>query len=82
MAGNFVMNFFLTAGLSQLWSMINTQQIIVMMPLFNLNLPANAGMFFGFIMNLASFNLLPTDRFYNAYFNMKAYDPGAISANF
>jgi hypothetical protein len=53
-----------------------------MMPLFKQNLPANAGMFFGFIMNLASFNLLPTDRFYNAYFNMKAYDLGAINANF
>jgi len=41
--------------------MINTQQLMVMMPLFNQNLPANAGMFYGFVMDLASFNLLPTD---------------------
>jgi hypothetical protein len=67
---NFVLNFFLQAALSQLWSMVNTQQIIVMMPLFNLNLPANAGIFYAFIMNLASFNFLPTGTFYNKYFDM------------
>jgi len=49
MAGNLVMNIILSASLQQLWSLINTQQIIVLMPLFNLKLPPNAGMFFGFI---------------------------------
>ncbi len=82
MAGNFAINLVLSAGLSQLWSMINTQQIIVVMPLFNTNIPANAGMFFGFIMNLASFNLLPTDKFYNQYLNMSKDDPGALNSNF
>ena len=81
MAGNFALNVVLSAGLSQLWSMINTQQIIVVMPLFNTNIPANAGMFFGFIMNLASFNLLPTDEFYNSYMVM-SNDPGALNSNF
>ena len=75
------MNLVLSAGLSQLWSMINTQQIIVVMPLFNTNIPANAGMFFGFIMNLASFNLLPTDEFYHSYMVMSK-DPGALNSNF
>jgi hypothetical protein len=65
--GAFLLNFFLTAALSQLWALINTQQIIVMMPLFNVNLPANAAECFGFIMTLASFNLLPMNIFYNAY---------------
>ena len=60
----------LSAGLSQLWSMINTQQLIVMLPLFNQQIPANAGMFFGFLMNIASFDLLPTDLFYDAYLNL------------
>lgn len=59
--------------------MINTQHIIVVMPLFNLNLPANAGFFYSFIMNIASFNLLPTENFYNAYFDMKKDDTGAIN---
>ncbi len=53
-----------------------------MMPLFNTGLPANAGMVFGFIMNLASFNLLPTDQFYNTYFKMSQDDQGALNNNF
>ena len=34
MGTNFVINIFLAGSLNQLWSMINTQQLIVMMPLF------------------------------------------------
>jgi hypothetical protein len=44
------LNIILSASLQQLWSMINTQQIIVLMPLFSINLPPNAAVFFGFIM--------------------------------
>jgi hypothetical protein len=67
--GSLILNFFLRAALSQIISMINTQQIIVLMPLFGLNLPANAALFFGFLTNLASFNMLPTDKFYNTVFD-------------
>ncbi len=52
------------------------------MPLFNTTLPANAGMVYGFTMNLASFNLLPTDQFYNAYFDISKDDQGALNNNF
>ena len=40
------------------------------MPLFAVNLPPNANYFFGFIMTIASFDILPTDSFYNDYFDM------------
>ena len=53
-----------------------------MLPLFHLQMPANAGIFFGYLMNIASFNLLPTDKFYNAYFDLKAYDNGPLNSNF
>lgn len=43
---NFILNLLLSASLQQIWSMINTQQIIVMLPLFNLSLPTNAEDFF------------------------------------
>jgi hypothetical protein len=66
--GSLILNFFLRAALSQVLSMINTQQLIVVMPLFDLNLPANAALFFGILTNLASFNMLPTDSFYNFVF--------------
>jgi hypothetical protein len=32
-------------------------------------MPANAEIFFGFVMQLAAFNLLPTDLFYDTYFS-------------
>ena len=51
------------------------------MPLWNVKLPANAAMFFGFIMTIASFDLLPTDTFYNEYFPSMA-PTTAINANF
>ena len=62
--------------------MIDAQQIIVMMPLFNVNLPTNAGIFFRLVMRIASFDLLPTDAFYDKYFNMKKDDRGPINDNF
>lgn len=38
------------------------------MPLWNVNLPANAVLFYGFIMQIASFDILPTDLFWNYCF--------------
>jgi hypothetical protein len=80
MASNMALNIILSASLQQLWSMINTQQIIVLMPLFTIKLPPNAGVFFGFIMQIASFDILPTEGFYDKYFNMD--DTTAINENF
>ena len=45
-------------------------------------MPANAGLFFGVLMNIASFDLLPTDKFYDAYFDLKEEDDGAVDDNF
>ena len=54
-----------------------------MMPLFSLNLPANAAVFFGILTDLAAFNMLPTDQFYNTFFpELESADPGAFSENF
>jgi len=55
-ASNFVLNLFISASLNQLWAMINTQQLIVMMPLFQIEMPANAGIFFANVMEIASFD--------------------------
>ena len=37
--------------------MINTQQLIVMMPLFKIEMPANAEMFFTGMMQIAAFDV-------------------------
>ena len=53
------------------------------MPLFRVSLPPDAQIFFGFVMQLAAFNLLPTDLFYDTYFSsMKEAETGPINENF
>ena len=42
-----ILQLLIGASLNQLWALINTQQLIVLMPLFKTNIPANAGLFFG-----------------------------------
>ena len=61
MGGNFVINLILAASLSQLWSMLNGLQLAVHLPLFNLLFPANANMFIEFVIDLATFDLVPPE---------------------
>jgi hypothetical protein len=42
-----------------LWGMINVMQIIVHMPLLNVQLPENAMLFYSLIIDISSFNLIP-----------------------
>ena len=51
-----------------------------MMPLFNLALPANAGIFFGLLMKIASFDIIPTDIFFNEVLSWVSTDP--VNNNF
>ena len=44
-------------------------------------MPANAAMFYGFIMTIAAFDILPTETFYNNYFPDMA-PTQAINSNF
>ena len=39
-----------------------------MLPLFSLATPANTTIFFGFLMQIASFDLLPMDLIYDIFF--------------
>lgn len=52
----------------------------MLMPLFTLKLPQNAALFFNFIMQIAAFDVLPTDAFYDDYFSMEAKE--AVNDNF
>ena len=51
-----------------------------MLPLFNLALPANAGIFFGFLMQIASFDIIPMEKFYSDVLYWTTTDP--INDNF
>ena len=75
LAGNFVLNFILSASLQQVWSLIESQQIIVLMPLFKIDIPANVGMFFGYIIAIASFDLIPIDDYIDQYGGLTPVEP-------
>ena len=58
------------ASLSQIWSMINTMQLIVLMPLFKVNIPANADMLFKKIMEISAFELVDLNDPINYMLNL------------
>ena len=61
MASNFVVNLILITSISQLWGTINGLQILVYMPLFWIKFPANANMFNIYLIDIASFDIVPSE---------------------
>ncbi len=43
-----------------LWGMINVMQVIVHMPLLNVQFPENASYFFSLIIQISSFDIIPS----------------------
>jgi len=56
---SFIINLLLSASMNLLWSMMNTLQIIVHLPLVNLTYPSNAMLFSSAFLTLAQFDILP-----------------------
>ena len=67
-------NIALSASLQMLWSMINVIQLIVKLPLLNINFPQNAAFFYNLITEISSFNLIPTDKINKVFFNFTDRD--------
>ena len=62
-ASSAIVQIISSASLSQLWSMINSLQIVVYLPLFGQNkFPSNANVFNGFLLRIATFDLINTDE--------------------
>jgi len=57
-----------------LWGMLNVMQLIVNMPLLNVMFPQNAIMFYGFINDIANFDIIPTDKIKQAIFSFSKED--------
>jgi len=55
--------------------MINTQQLIVLLPLFEINLPANAGLFFRQLMSIAAFEFFEIGEFTNSLLDLEPTSP-------
>ncbi len=75
MASNFVINILISASLNQLWAMINTQQLMVMMPLFKIEMPANAGIFFKHVMEIAAFDFYDFGDIIHEHMQIEPTDP-------
>ena len=73
--GNFILNLMMSSSLNMLWSMINTQQLIVLMPCFDIQIPANVQMFFNQINKIASFDIVDLDPFINKVLNLNETEP-------
>jgi hypothetical protein len=58
--------------------MINVLQIICNLPLFNLKFPANANFATGLIMNIVSFDIIPTEQAYDSIFNFTDINPDEV----
>ena len=64
---NFALNFILSAALNQLLSMIRIIQLLALFPLIDVKIPANAAKFFVFLLQVASFDVLPVSSLYDKY---------------
>ena len=56
-----MLNFVLSASLNYLWSMIEAQQLIVMLPEFNITMTALPNTFVTEFINIANFDVIEMD---------------------
>jgi len=64
---NFLTNLVFSTSLNLLWSMANSLQIIVHLPLINITLPYNVLLASSFLANVASFEIIPTEAIYSKF---------------
>ena len=80
LSSNYIINVMIAGSLHQLWALINSQQIIVLFPLYRISMPANAGIYFNVLMQVAAFDFFDTDEW---YYDMKmGYEIEPHSPNF
>ena len=58
-----LINVFFAAGLQEIFNMIESLQIVILLPLLNVLIPANTGMFFNELTSIAAFDIFETNEF-------------------
>ena len=61
-ASNLIVNLIFLTSVNQLWGAVNNLQILVYMPLFWVKFPANASQFNGFLIEVATFEVVPSEE--------------------
>lgn len=74
-SSNFILNLLLFASISQLWSAINSLQILVYLPLFWVKFPANASTFTAFLLDIATFDMVPSEEINGEVFVLPDDEP-------
>ena len=64
-ASNVFINAVIAFTLQGVWSMLESQQIIVLFPLFEIILPANAKSVFSLLLQIAAFDAMPTEQIWD-----------------
>ena len=59
------MNTLIAGALQYIWLKVNSQQIVIMMPLFAITMPANAKVIFAVLLQIAAFDMIPVERMYD-----------------
>ena len=70
-ASQFVMNFFLSAGLMHFFDMLNALQIMCFMTMINQQFPANAQFFVNTIIGVLNVDILSPDYLNDVLFNFE-----------
>ena len=66
--------------MNTLFGMINFLQIVVFIPMFKTKFPPNALYLFGNLIDVATFDILPTDDYFPIIFDLP--ETGAINESF
>ena len=70
-----VFNTLLGASMGAVFGMINSLQIIIILPLFDASMPANTGMVFQYLTKIAAFDLLEIGDFVDEFLELEQTDP-------
>jgi hypothetical protein len=77
-ASNVVLQVVLSGSMAQMWSMVNSMQIILTYEILNLPMPGNVIMVMNNLADLCSFNVFPTDDIMDFLFNFTPTDPPGV----
>lgn len=65
----------LVGALNQLWSMIETQQVVIMLLICNVSSPAATVIFFSAVFEVAAFDIVETEPFLNRLLRLDPTEP-------
>ncbi len=76
---NFSLNMILAATLQQLWTMINAQQVVVVMIAYDIKPPGVACFFFNLLFQIESVDVIPWSDYYDEYLQMEHTEPMSVN---